>query len=413
MVATSEPMSRSPTAQGAESRPHALLVTEQIKPGGKRSHVVALYAGLEAIGWDVSLLDSNDFTPIERAWVALPGLLLNRLQPALSARWFWPRTAAQLVHRAQKLRDRVGNLEVVNLQEPIMVAAARRALPGVPIALTVHGPAHRELASGYEVPLENPTVRWVRTIEERAFHEADAVISVDQAHAAYVREFGRTDRIWVIPNFVDTRQFNTEVRAGSFSPEIERWVAERPVVLCPRLLVPKNGVHVAIEAAARLRDARLPFVLIVLGHGPQRRDLEAQVRALSLENFVSLPGAMTQARMPGCIRRAAAVIVPSVPSKGVEEATSIAALEGQACGRPVIASALGGLREIIEDGVTGLLVPAGRADSLADAIGRVLSDADLAARLGGAGAAHVRDHHSHVSAARRYADVYRAIGTRA
>jgi glycosyltransferase involved in cell wall biosynthesis len=307
---------------------------------------------------------------------------------------------------------RGGVLDVVNLQEPFVVHGARRALPGVPIVLTVHGPAHRELASGYGLPLENPTVRWVRALEERAFHEADAIVSVDQAHAAYVRDFGRTERIWVIPNFVDTRRFHPDVPAQSFADDVETWIAGRPVVLCPRLLVPKNGAHVAIDAAARLRDRGVPFALVVVGDGPQRRELEARLRSLSLASSVRLLGTAPQSRMPGYVRRAAAVIVPSVPSKGVEEATSIAALEGQACARPVIASAIGGLREIVTDGVTGTLVPAGDAGALADAIARVLGDADFAARLGTAGAANVRDHHSHVAAARRYVEVYRAVGAR-
>jgi glycosyltransferase involved in cell wall biosynthesis len=266
------------------------------------------------------------------------------------------------------------------------------------------------MVTGFD--FSHPTIRWLREIEERACREADAVVAVDTAHAEYVRSFGRTERLWTITNFVDTEIYHDRVAAQSFAPEVEAWIAGRPVVFCPRRLVPKNGVDVAVRAFARLQELGPPCVLVVAGYGPQRGEIEALIRELGVANVVWLLGEVQADRMPGWYRRASVVIVPSVSTRGVEEATSISAIEGQACARPVIASSLGGLREILVDGVTGIAVPPGDPEALALAIERVLRDPALADRIARGGAAIVRDERSSEAAAQKFAAIYDEIVSR-
>src|SRR5262249_26555604 len=171
------------------------------------------------------------------------------------------------------------------------------------------------------------------------------------------------------------------------------------------------GVSLAVEAARLLRERGVACVLLVAGYGPQREELEARVRTAGLDNHVRFLGAVLSSQMPGWCARASVVIVPSVPSKGIEEATSISAIEGQACGRPVVASDLGGLREVITHGVSGLLTPPSDAAALAEAIQRLLADRELASRLGDAGAANVRSSHSQEAWARRFEQVFLAVGS--
>jgi len=399
-------------ATGATGAPRALVLTERLEPGGKLSHVVTLCAGLESIGWRVELIDRSAFSLLERAWIVVPDRLLRPFDRVRGHHWFLPAYLRTLERHLRARIRRDGPPSVLSLHEPFVVEVARRAAPGVPVVLTVHGPAHAEVASGYGVPIDHPTVQWLREYERRAFLEADAVVSVDQAHADYVRSFGRRDRIWVIPNAVDTRRFHPGVRGEPFPPDVEAWIAGRPIVFCARLLVPKNGVDVAVEAARRLRDRGPACALLVAGDGPERERLAGQVHEYGLEGHVRFLGTVDAAPMPGWCARASVVIVPSVSHKGVEEATSISAIEGQACARPVVASALGGLREVVTDGVNGLLVPPGDPDALADAVRRVLLDSALAARLGAAAAENVRAHHALDAWARRFAEVFEAAGAR-
>jgi glycosyltransferase involved in cell wall biosynthesis len=392
----------------AIAKPHAVVVTEQVKPGGKLSHVESLCAGLELIGWRTSLLRWSDFSLLERAWVALPNYALNRFDAVLGHRWQIPQYTAVLERRLRDLVRREGRPTVLSLQETYVVPVARKVMPDLPIVLTAHGPWHREVASGYGVPLDHPVIRWIQGIERDAYLDADAVVSVDRAHAEYVREFGRKDRTWVIPNAVDTRRFRPDWVGAPFPQETETWIRGRPILFCARVLVPKNGVNVAVDAARLLRDRGVDFVLLIAGYGPQRKELDAQVLAARLEDHVRFLGAVTTDQMPGWCARASVAIVPSVPSKGVEEATSISAIEGQACGRPVVASDLGGLREVITHDVNGLLTPPGNAGALADAVQRLLSDRTLAKRLGDGGAENVRSHHSLEVWSRRFEEVFHA-----
>jgi glycosyltransferase involved in cell wall biosynthesis len=388
-----------------------LLVTEQVRSGGKRSHVDALRAGLDAIGWPAAVFDWNDVPVLERAGIAGPARILNALQPALGHRWSLPTLNGAFARGvASRLSPATA---LVHAQEPITFAGVRRAAGRLPVALTVHGPVHREVASAYGLALEHPTIRWIRGIEERAYREASAVIAVDRAHGDYVRGFGRYERVWVIPNFVDTRRFYPAVTAPELPGPLAAWIAGRPLLLCPRRLVPKNGVDVAVRAAARLRASGVACALVITGEGPRRPELERLIAELGVPDSVLLCGDVPAELMPAWCARAAVVVVPSVPSLGVEEATSISVLEAQACARPVVASALGGILEIVADGKSGLLFPPGDDTALAAAITRVLADPLLARALGEGASAEVFEHHSHVAGARAYAAVYEELGVRA
>jgi glycosyltransferase involved in cell wall biosynthesis len=391
--------------------PRALLVTEQVDPGGKRSHVDALVAGLRAIGWDADCFDSGRLTLAERALVAVPNRLLETLRRGLGHRWIVPALDSLFARRLRGIAARRPP-DVWHAQDPLTYRAVRRSAAGRPVALTVHGPVHREVASAYGLSPEDETIRWLRELETRAYREADAVISVDRAHADYVRSFGRTERLWVIPNFVDTRQFHPAAAPARLSGELETWIAGRPLLLCPRRLVPKNGVDIALRAAAVLSRRGIEAALLVAGTGPQRAELEALRRELGGDRFIALMGESESDAMPGWCVRAAIVLVPSVSRTGIEEATSISALEAQAAGRPVVASNLGGLREIIEHERTGMLVTPDDPEALADAVQGLLAAPAMGAAMGERACAAVREHHSHVAGARAYAAVYAALGVK-
>ncbi|MEO6463599.1 MAG: glycosyltransferase [Candidatus Eisenbacteria bacterium] len=390
-----------------------LLVTEQVDVGGKRSHVEILKAGLEVIGWNAPLVDWASLSWPERAIAAAPYRMLHALSPGAGYPWLLP-VATSFLARAIRRRlaapDAPG---LVHVQEVLTYRAARAAARGRPVVLTIHGPLGPELSMVSGLPLDHPAVERLRRVEREAYLGADLVISVDGPHAAYVRSFGRAGAIPVIPNFVDTRRYHPGVAAGPLPPAVEGWIAGRPVVLVPRRLVPKNGIATAVRMARVMMDRGVPAAIVLAGDGPQRRELEALARDLGVAPALTFLGEVRQAAIPGWLIRAAVVLVPSSPVQGVEEATSIAALEAQACGRPVVASAIGGLVEIIEDGSTGRLVPPDAPEQLADATCGLLADPAQAAAIGGAAARFVAAEHSHVHGARLYAAAYESVLARA
>lgn len=390
-----------------------LLVTEQIDVGGKRSHVDILKAGLEAIGWRAPLVDWASLSWPERAIAAAPYRALHALSPGAGYPWLLP-VATRFLARA--IRERLARepADLVHVQEVFTYRAARAGAGGRPVVLTIHGPMAPELAMASNLALEHPAVERLRALEREAYRGADHVISVDRPHAEYVRSFGRSVEVPVIPNFVDTRRYHPDVPPGPIPADVTAWIAGRPLVLIPRRLVPKNGVATAVRMARVLLDRGVQVAVVVAGDGPQRSELEALAREQAVSPALRFLGEVPQAAIPGWIRRADVVLVPSSPVKGVEEATSIAALEAQACGRPVVASAIGGLVEIVADGRTGLLVPPDEPARLADAVTALLADPARAAAIGAGAARFVADGHSHLEGARRYAAEYaRALGREA
>ncbi len=161
--------------------------------------------------------------------------------------------------------------------------------------------------------------------------------------------------------------------------------AAGPTVLAAGILTPQKGQHVLVEAAAELVRRHPGLRVDVAGEvvferdRPYRVRIEEEVRRLGLEGTVRLLGFRRD--LPARIARATVVAHPATD----EETLGLVPLEAMAAGRPVVASRVGGLPEVVEDGVSGILVPPGDARALADAIGRLLDDPALRARMGEAG----------------------------
>jgi glycosyltransferase involved in cell wall biosynthesis len=246
-----------------------------------------------------------------------------------------------------------------------------------PIILTVHGPASREWEmAGFKKEF---VINAIRTIESTAYDRANKIISVDTGQKEIiVNDFNVPEnKVKVVYNAVDVE----EIRFLAETTLHSDLKIEMPFVVVPRRLVPKNGVDVAIRAMRYL--CAKSCKLVITGDGPERLKLLDLVKKMGLRERVIFLGEVDHERLFPLLRRSQAVIVPSVPFTGVVEATSLSALEAMTLGKVVIASNLGGLREIINDGVNGFLFEAGNEQFLAELIDRVLNNEELRISIGG------------------------------
>jgi len=177
-----------------------------------------------------------------------------------------------------------------------------------------------------------------------------------------------------------------------------------PVVGNVAALVPHKGQRYLIDAAhlvvRQIPDARF----VILGEGEQREQLEKQVREHHLEKHVWLPGFRTD--VLGCIKGFDLFVMSSI-SEGL--GTSL--LDAMAASRPIVATTAGGIPEIVEEGVNGLLVPPRDHHALAQAIVRALSDEALRRRMGEAGFARVNERFTVERMVEKTADVYRRVNS--
>jgi glycosyltransferase involved in cell wall biosynthesis len=185
-------------------------------------------------------------------------------------------------------------------------------------------------------------------------------------------------------NGVDLDRFHAAADRAHIFPGSE---GNRMVVLVGNMITDVKGHGFLISAAHDVVRAHPKTQFALVGEGSKRPDFEKQVKDLSLQaNFLFLG---RRSDVPAILACCDIAVLPSL-AEGLPNAV----LEYLAAGLPVVASALGGNLEIIQDGTTGLLVPPQDSHALAAALIRLLSDNDLAARIAKAGREYVEQNFS-------------------
>jgi glycosyltransferase involved in cell wall biosynthesis len=293
------------------------------------------------------------------------------------------RSFAQAVYLARTLdAGKRGRLHLHShfAHDPTLIAFLVGRLAGVPYSFTAHA---RDL---YETP--------VRTLAERA-QAATAVVTCCGANAAYLRRVvpAAGGKVHVIHHGVDATLFHPG-RGAPSSP---------PLVLSAGRLVAKKGFPDLLRACALLGPEAC---CRILGDGPMQAELARLVAELGLEERVRLGGGFTQAELAHELRGAAVfALTPTVTAAGDRDGIPNVLLEAMAAGVAVVATDVGGIAEVVVDGRTGLLCPAGDVERIASSLASLLADHRLRAGLGRAARAAVVERFDAQAGARRIADV--------
>ena len=217
-----------------------------------------------------------------------------------------------------------------------------------------------------------------RRIQQWACRLADCVlVNAEAIRQTLIEQGYRRDNIVVIRNGIVLSRFGKKEKGATLRRELGLPPSAPLVVVFSRLNRMK-GVEYFLDAAALLA-ARFPEVrFLIVGDGAGRSELEAHAGRLGLAERVTFTGFRTD--VPDLLPEAAISVLPSL-----SEGLSNSLLESMASGVPVVAARVGGNPEIVEHDISGLLVPARDPAALAGAIGSLLQDPQLAARLGEAG----------------------------
>ena len=168
-------------------------------------------------------------------------------------------------------------------------------------------------------------------------------------------------------------------------------------------LVVEKGVSVLVEAVGLLRAEGRSVNVLIIGDGPERPNLEKQITASHLESCVRITGFLSGEALLRELRNVATIVIPTI----MEETAGLAALEQMARGRTVIASSVGGLREIVEG--AGLTFPPGDSMALANAMRRILDEPGLSSSLGAQARRRALQSFSLSAMIDAHARIYRAI----
>ena len=277
---------------------------------------------------------------------------------------------------------------------------ALRAGAGAPLAVTFHalGVVKRRHQGAAD---PSPPSRL--DCESRLLHDADAVVATCRDEVSELLALGADpSRLHVAPCGVDVRRFRPD------GPQQAPWRDGVTRLLSLGRLVERKGVETVVEALALLPDAELvvaggPAAGAVDGDDEVRR-LRARAEQLGVADRLHVLGQVDRDQAAALMRASEAVVcVPWYEPFG------IVPLEAMACGTPVIASAVGGMLDSVEHGVTGLHVPARDPDAVAAAVRRIADDPDRGARMGLAGVARVRQRFTWERVAATTATVYERL----
>lgn len=227
---------------------------------------------------------------------------------------------------------------------------------------------------------------WLRHLLSRA----DTITATSVSLQAQCRRLVRADQtVELVPFGVVPCAEQTEYR-------------DEPVRLCVlKSLKPVYGHEVLLNALRLARGQSPHLKLSIAGDGPLRELLQQKVHELGLEDAVAFVGQLPHDQVYKFILDHDLLVMPSLA-----EGFGVAALEASACGRPVIASRVGGVPEVVRDGETGLLVPPNNIDALADAILKLSSDPTLSRQMGEAGRKLVESEYSWDKSLDLMCDVY-------
>lgn len=324
--------------------------------------------------------DERGETKLERAYTA--GYRLETLPIRLNGNFhlhFYPGLAARL----RAFRPRVVHID----EEPYNLATwqALRA---------AHAAGARALFFTWQnlVRRYPPPFNWG---EHWTLRHADYALAGTESAAAVLRAKGYAGPLRVIPQFgVDPALFRPAEPAGA-RPFTIGYIGR---------LVPEKGVHLLIQAAARLPG---DWRLIVTGGGPLEAELRALVALVGAAERVQFEGQLPSAAMPARYAALDALALPSLTRSNWKEQFGRVLVEAMASGVPVVGSTSGAIPDVIGD--AGLIVPEGDAQALAGALARLQAEPALRAELAARGRARALAHFTHDQIAAATVQVYREL----
>jgi glycosyltransferase involved in cell wall biosynthesis len=283
--------------------------------------------------------------------------------------------------------------DVIHVHWPFPLAlfgwAAQRARPAA-LVTTFYGVELRWVKTA--MPFLKGFLRW-------AARRSDRVVAISSYTAGEVRQ--------LVPVPIEVIPYTTSLPAPA--PRAGQRVAGAPfTVLFVGRLVERKGVSHLVDAASLLVPG-VDVRLVIVGDGPERVRIEARVREHRLDGRVAVRGRVSESELQAAYAVADVFVLPAVVDRrGDTEGLGVVLLEAMNHRVPVIASAIGGITDIVEAGVSGLLVPPGDAKALAAALERLARAPELAAALGEAGYRRLHERFSWEAITRRWTQVYAA-----
>ena len=267
-------------------------------------------------------------------------------------------------------------IDVIEACEAALFFLKRGSIKTVPLVVRLHGEQY--VFAKYSGQSISPGESLLHRMELSSLRLVDALTAPSSFQAQEKTNELGSNGIKVIPNPIDPWMLEQALSSRSQSPDDGR----KTVLYTGRLQYAK-GVLVLLDAVSMVarEDEQAHFLIAGARHTSiDDATLDHKLKINDTSHYVSMPGHVPWRDLVEHYRRAKVFVMPSYYETG-----GISVIEAMAFGLPVVATRAGGLPEVVEDGVTGILVPPGDSRALAEAISRLLRDPELRQRMGEAG----------------------------
>ncbi|MEO1014002.1 MAG: TIGR04063 family PEP-CTERM/XrtA system glycosyltransferase [Pseudomonadota bacterium] len=343
---------------------------------------LAIMAAQERRGWTVAALTSPRHGPSAEEEETVEGRSFSRASaqatsiPVLRELVEMRATRARLKDVAARFRP-----DIIHAHSPVLTAFPARA-----VARALRLPMTYEIRAFWEDAAVDhgttregsPRYRLTRQLETRAARGADHVFTICEGlRADLARRSIAPGKISLIPNAVDLARLTpVDRRAPDVVALRERLglAEDEAVISFIGSFYAYEGLDLAIEAIGRLNESGRNVRLMIVGAGPEEADLKARAEALG--ERVLFPGRAPMSDVPYYYALTDLLVLPRKSMRLTELVTPLKPLEAMALGAPVLASDVGGHKELVRDGETGFLFPAGDVEALARRIGEILDARD-------------------------------------
>ncbi|MFQ5873747.1 MAG: glycosyltransferase family 4 protein, partial [Dehalococcoidia bacterium] len=298
-----------------------------------------------------------------------------------------------VLHLADKLkREGFSLLHTHDYKTDILGLLAAR-LAGVPCVATVHG-----------YVFVSRRVRIYKMLDLLALRFFSRIITVSEDLRRELLAAGLPEeKVVTVHNVVDSTAFASQGAQRGLCVRQQLGIGrDQPLITVVARLIPGKGHRYFLEAATQVLRARSETCFLVVGEGPQRDELEKLTVALGIRHAVSFLGFRKD--VATLMRASDLIVLPSL-----EEGLPIVLLEALALARPVVATAVGGVPEVVRHQKTGLLVPPKDRRRLAEAMLYLLSDPEEAQKLAERGKQFVSQQFNVETTAHKIAEVYREV----
>jgi PEP-CTERM/exosortase A-associated glycosyltransferase len=245
----------------------------------------------------------------------------------------------------------------------------------------------------------------VRSLETRACRQAAHVAVLCNGLKRDLMQRGiPEEKLTVVFNGINPEDFHPREPDAEFARSLG--IAGKKVAGFIGSFYRYEGLDLLVKALAEIASRRDDVVLLLVGGGEMEGELRGQIDKLHLQDKVILPGRIPHEKIPAVYSLMDVLVYPRYSMRLTELVTPLKPLEAMAMGKPVLASDIGGHRELIEAGSTGLLFKPGDSSALAAALALLLDGAELRERIAARGNAWVLQNHAWEKTTAAYSDIY-------